>query len=271
MEDSTTELTQKKVHLEIPKSKRKRKRNTTAIYKYGNYDRYYGYRNTTENIKDVRLDGFQQNPGLFNGKVILDIGCNNGIVTKSIAKLFNVQQITGIDIDRKLIERARNSIKLEKLNAASETEQQSVNQYPNNVFFTSGNYILSNPGLLALETEQYDTILCLSVTKWIHLNYGDPGIKLLFQRIFKQLRPGGHLILEAQNWQSYKRRKKLTPEIFQHFKQIQLFPNKFDEYLISSDVGFSNNWWTMELLKHPSHGFQRPIKVFTKPSVVVTK
>jgi hypothetical protein len=29
----------------------------------------------------------------------------------------------------------------------------------------------------------YDTILCLSVTKWVHFNHGDPGVKLLFSKV----------------------------------------------------------------------------------------
>ena len=37
---------------------------------------------------------------------------------------------------------------------------------------------------------EYDTILLLSTTKWIHLNFGDEGIKRVFKRIHAQLRPG---------------------------------------------------------------------------------
>ena len=63
---------------------------------------------------------------------------------------------------------------------------------------------------LERQCAEYDVILGLRITKWIHLHYGDVGLKRSFHRMYKQLRPGGLLVLEIQPWNSYRKKKKLT-------------------------------------------------------------
>ena len=60
------------------------------------------------------------------------------------------------------------------------------------------------------EEQLFGAALCLSVTKWIHLAHGDPGIERLFLRLSRCLSRGAHLVLEPQPWRSYQRavRKK---------------------------------------------------------------
>lgn len=72
--------------------------------------------------------------------------------------------------------------------------------FPDNVFFRTLNYAVTDESQMISDKQQYDLILCLSLTKWLHLNFGDAALKMTFRRMFNQLRPGGKLILEAQNW-----------------------------------------------------------------------
>ena len=150
--------------------------------------------------------------------------------------------------------------------------------------FWQMNYVLKDEQMINFDTQQYDLILCLSVTKWIHLNYGDVGLKTAFKRMFNHLRPGGKLILEAQNWASYKKKKKLTVSkneafllnfwrelsicyvfilqetIFENYQKIEFFPKYFHDYLLSPEVGFSHSF-PLGIPRHLSKGFRRPIQV----------
>lgn len=85
------------------------------------------------------------------------------------------------------------------------------------------NYVPSSNDVLSKQKPMYDTILCLSLTKWIHLNWGDEGLKLMFKRIFLNLRPGGRLILEPQPFSSYKKKKNLTVSDYFAFLSFPLY------------------------------------------------
>ncbi|XP_055377582.1 probable RNA methyltransferase CG1239 [Condylostylus longicornis] len=236
---------------------------TKNIFEYGNYSRYYGYRNA-KNFQDIRLEAFSKYKNLFEGKEVLDIGCNSGLITMQIAEdhqKFNVKHIVGLDIDKKLINRAIKIIEKKRRNTKNKAEDKS--KFPFNIKFVFGNYVLKDDILLEIEKQQFDLILCLSVTKWIHLNFGDEGLKQAFRRMYLQIRPGGCLILEPQPWSSYNRRKNLTPEIHEKYKNITFFPEKFVDYLTGPEVKFSE-FSTINIPEHPSKGFRRPLQLFFK-------
>lgn len=270
-------------HLPVP-AKRARESvalvgSTKKLFIYGNYDRYYGYRNAPSSavvigcdaeFRDIRLDAFRAHPNLFEAADCLDIGCNRGSVSLAVAGRMGARSMVGIDIDKSLIGQARLQLATEKRkqlrrvvgdNAGAANEHR----FPHNVYFKHCNYVLHDEALLDLEQPQFDTILCLSVTKWIQLNFGDSGLKLAFRRMFRQLRCGGRLVLEAQPWHGYKRRKKLTADTERHFREIRLRPDGFEAYLLSAEVGFVQCWRMEAPKEHASAGFRRPILVFEKP------
>ena len=76
---------------------------------YGNYNRYYGYRNPCGSEKDDRLTNFDR--AWFEGKEVLDIGCNVGHITLSIAKDLGPKRVVGMDIDTSLISAAKRNIR----------------------------------------------------------------------------------------------------------------------------------------------------------------
>lgn len=249
---------------------------------YGNYNKYYGYRNPSSE-SDHRLDSFKSE--WFEGKSVLDIGCNVGHLTLSVARDFQPKKIVGIDIDQKLIAAARKNIRYYLSSNVTDTSKFPIShalsygpieappltvkdqRFPHNVLFKQGNFVLECDELLDLQKEEYDVILALSITKWIHFNWGDTGLKRFFKRIFRQLKPGGKLILEPQPWSSYKKKKKLTEKIYENFQSIKLKPDQFNDYLLSKEVGFS----TCSVIDVPfnsSKGFRRTLQLFTKSDTV---
>ncbi|KAK6026853.1 Bicoid-interacting protein 3 [Ostertagia ostertagi] len=135
-------------------------------------------------------------------------------------------------------------------------------KFPDNVWFRRENYVLESDELLETVEEEFDVILALSITKWIHLNFGDDGLRRFFRRAFNQLLPGGRFILEPQPFASYRKRAKMTEKLKATYAAIEFKPEDFEMYLIE-EVGFES----VEHLGAPcakTKGFERPIDVYLK-------
>jgi len=118
------------------------------------------------------------------------------------------------------------------------------------------------PGSVAAS---FDTILCLSTSKWVHLNWGDAGLMRLFRRVHAALRPGGRFLLEPQPWSSYRKKASLTPAILGNYHAIQLRPTQFERCLLD-EVGFVNcTPLDVDYSGGQSDGFKRrPLWLLTK-------
>ncbi|XP_076905426.1 putative RNA methyltransferase At5g51130 [Bidens hawaiensis] len=200
---------------------KRKKQKEVAVF--GNYRNYYGYRIDQGLEEDPRIKVMRKE--WFEGKNCLDIGCNSGLITIAIAKKFGCQKILGIDIDSARIEDARwnlrrivrmsESKKRPKVDKSNDDETNNIitgledktgqisgdcsaSYLFDRVSFCKENFIFGSSG-----DKVYDTILCLSVTKWIHLNWGDEGLIILFSKVWQLLKPDGVFILEPQPWKSY--------------------------------------------------------------------
>ncbi|CAL5004970.1 unnamed protein product [Urochloa decumbens] len=252
------------------------------VFIYGNYKNYYGYRIDRNVGEDPRLEAF--NKQWFENKDCLDIGCNQGLVTIGLAMKFKCRRILGVDIDSGLIETAkwnlRRIMRQDKSATKNAKAQESSNPPSQSspgevvselskgnehqdlskiVSFRRENFVESLDGC----SERYDTILCLSVTKWIHLNWGDDGLVTLFVKIWRLLRPGGVFIMEPQPWSSYKRNRLVSEVAKENFNTICIYPEKFREVLLDK-VGFRSVELIMDKLVGSVSGFDRPIEVYHK-------
>lgn len=102
-----------------------------------------------------------------------------------------------------------------------------------------------------------DTILLLSITKWLHLNHGDGGLLTLFHALFDCLPSGGALVIEPQEWDNYRSAAKKNPNLRPMFKTLQLRPPFVDAI---SAVGFRLE----HTIEREEGGFSRPLMVWRK-------
>ncbi|EGT48306.1 hypothetical protein CAEBREN_02669 [Caenorhabditis brenneri] len=249
-------------------------------YRYGNFDRYYGIR-LNPGERDLRLSVL--NKEWFEHKQILDIGCNVGFVTLSIAKDFAPRRILGIDIDEHLIGVARKNIRhycdhetavagkfpasfgvqFGTISQKTEEPRSFSTKFPDNIWFKKENYVLENDEMLDMIQPEFDVILALSITKWIHLNWGDDGMRRFFKRAYAQLHPGGRFIIEPQLFESYRKRAKMNEDLKANYSKIEFKPEDFEMWLIET-VGFESVE-KLGVSGAKSKGFERPIDVYLKP------
>ncbi len=148
--------------------------------------------------------------------------------------------------------------KTEKLNNFKNEENKNC---PQNLEFRQENFI-NDFKSSEIKNEKYDVVFCLNTSKWIHINFGDNGIKLLFLNVYNQLKENGIFIFQFQNWKSYKKKKNLSKFINETINGIKLKPEKFEEYLLSM--------YNLKLLKKitlPNNSkkiYDRPIFIFQK-------
>jgi 7SK snRNA methylphosphate capping enzyme len=234
---------------------------------HGNYPGYYGYRNGSgidDHIRSFKKEWFQ-------GKRVLDIGCNSGHITLNIARFYDPKSVEGVDIDPQLIRKAR----WNHSQCRSQVHEDDWEHFPiscsdqlgfmpphyrlGHVSFRVGDFV-HEPDLEP-EDELFDTILALSITKWIHLNNGDGGLRFFFNKVYKYLKKGGIFLLEPQPIEGYKKRAGMAPHMRDNFLEMAFFPDDFLKFL-THKVGFR----LVETLAptHPSNGFSRVIHILQK-------
>ncbi|KAJ0495765.1 putative RNA methyltransferase bin3, bin3-type S-adenosyl-L-methionine binding protein [Helianthus annuus] len=264
----------------INDNKKRKKQKEVAIF--GNYRNYYGYRIDQGLEEDPRIKIMRKE--WFEGKSCLDIGCNSGLITITIAKKFGCQKIVGIDIDSARIEDAHWNLrrivkmseskkhpKVDKSNGAETNNitndvadktgrvelsgNYSTSQLFERVSFWKENFIF---GSSTPRDNVYDTILCLSVSKWIHLNWGDEGLITLLSKVWRLLKPDGVSILEPQPWKSYISCRQVSEVASTNYKNLTIFPQQFQEILLDK-IGFRKIENLSSSLTGSKTGFNRPI------------
>ncbi|KAF1859655.1 hypothetical protein Lal_00010239 [Lupinus albus] len=153
-------------------------------------------------------------------------------------------------------EKKRKRDQTENLEQGIDDEEIPTRNLSDIVSFKQENFLESEYNPLE---QHYDTILCLSVTLWIHLNWGDDGLKTLFQKIWNMLLPNGLFVLEPHKWKTYEHNRNISETATMNYLNIKIRPDKFLEILLG-EIGFSE-------LIHLSSVRNRDIMVFQKTAM----
>lgn len=166
-------------------------------------------------------------------------------MTLAMVTLFGSRSMEGVDIDGDLVGkgiqrlcRLRKALRLypksTNLTAVRRVENPAeALESLRRVRFRRANW-LEHP---FESLNKYDVITCFSITKWIHLNWGDSGIKSFFRKCERSLRPGGQLVIEPQPWKSYvsiwKKRDAAIPAVGS-LQNLKLRPNMFVDWITNN-------------------------------------
>ncbi|KAJ9123754.1 hypothetical protein QFC24_003528 [Naganishia onofrii] len=108
--------------------------------------------------------------------------------------------------------------------------------FPRNLVFYAADWPKTK---IESDTDGYDVVLGLSLTKWIHLHDRDEGLIRFFQKCYDMLHPGGVLILEKQGWKGYKQAKRMSEILKRNYKLLQLRPETDFDRILLETVGFA--------------------------------
>ena len=118
-----------------------------------------------------------------------------------------------------------------KDNTLGNYNESKINSYDDkNIFFKQQNYV-EEIFTEEKDINKFDTIICLDTIKWIHLNYGDTGIKILFLNVYNQLKDGGLFLFDIADFSKYKKYAKKHFILKENLKKIEFYPQFFISYL----------------------------------------
>ncbi|XP_023019144.2 probable RNA methyltransferase CG11342 [Leptinotarsa decemlineata] len=178
---------------------------------FGNFMNYYQFHSPKERIKLLPKHIWKA------GKpcVVLDIGCNSGILTEAIKEFLkeNIMEdisILAVDIDPLLITRAK------------ENSTNDITFHCLDIMDISRRDDIINEYLKNKHIEKFSVVFCFSTTMWIHLNYGDGGLRSFLEYIAGI---GEIVIVEPQPWKCYRsavKRMKQANFTFPLFSSLKM-------------------------------------------------
>ncbi|KDR72624.1 hypothetical protein GALMADRAFT_142926 [Galerina marginata CBS 339.88] len=129
--------------------------------------------------------------------------------------------------------------------------------FPHNISFRTADWTQKE---IPENSGGYDVVVGFSISKWIHLNQGDDGLKAFFRRVYDVLKPGGTFVLEPQSWDSYAKARRGNQKLKENAQKLDIRPADFEAILREIGFGPVRHFGTVG-----EGGFSRPVDLYTKP------
>jgi 7SK snRNA methylphosphate capping enzyme len=138
---------------------------------------------------------------------------------------------------------------------ADDSDNRNKTLFPYNVLFKQLDIVSSNAAIQGLG--KFHSIILFSVTKWVHLNYGDAGITKLFQTIYYLLHVGGELWIEPQGYDTYSKHKWIFERAAKKNATLTLDILPFE---VESDNSNKKTFWSvLESIGFKGHVCKPPV------------
>ncbi|TFK19811.1 Bin3-domain-containing protein [Coprinopsis marcescibilis] len=144
---------------------------------------------------------------------------------------------------------------------------EATRVFPYNVLFRTADWTKAD---IVEDAQGYGVVFALSLTKWIHLNNGDAGLRTFFEKVHRVLKRGGTLVLEPQPWESYAKARRMSEALKQSYQSLVLRPSDFSGIL--REIGFGEPRRVVgqgpeeeaNTKAGSNVGFDRPIDLYVK-------
>jgi SAM-dependent methyltransferase len=254
-------------------------------HRFGNFSNYYNFHSCEERLNEIPLEIFHNlikrketlsTTGTSKSNIIyiLDVGCNEGDL--SVGLLLQLRtvlptadcRLLAVDLDPSLIASARKKY-ADVTGATFECIDVMSEDFE----------ILKNEILKGQDLQSFDIVSCFSTTMWIHLNFGDEGLKSFLTKLGNC--SSSVLIIEPQKWKSYKtavercRRKQMDK--FTQYSALTWRGAEIDDHI----ARYVSSAFPLELYRKSACGEEivasdllfwgRSMLIFCSPLIIVTE
>lgn len=154
----------------------------------------------------------------------------------------------------------------------AERPESFFRSFPNNVYFKQEDFLHNTHygdcyDTITWWTHRVAFIGSFSVSKWVHLNWGDDGLLYMLLKMYSLLKEHGRIIIEYQSWSSYRKKRAYCSEIAAVYPTLRLRPEAIPTILERLGMQLISNRKPTSNVNIPSHitkGFNRNIAVLRR-------